>query len=257
MSSLWKHIRVKKGYGGVGDVTEEEKDAIIEKAVSQWEKMGLTQEEMAFGIATMNVESGFNPHVKGTSKTEYGLGQFNDDTWHDAVREYNGKYKTPSEPRIYPDVSRDDPDTQIKAMGAWIRKVWEKAKNLKLRNDPRFQDYNLMEVAYGFWHKGFYKSVDGVKAYLDDADEGYKNKTAQIDFYLDDTYVKAHDALDVRDILSPLNKRGTSGTTKPLRRFRGNGSSSGETLRRDSGDYRRVWRIEPDRSTRGYFICDD
>ncbi len=70
-SSLWRHIKTKKGFGGVGNVTEDEKNAIIEDAVSQWEKMGLTQEEMSFGIATINVESGFNPHVKGISKTEY------------------------------------------------------------------------------------------------------------------------------------------------------------------------------------------
>ncbi len=171
----------------------------------------------------------------------YGLGQFNNYTWHDAVKEYNDNYRSPSESRIYPEVSKDDPDTQIKVMGAWIRKAWEKAQDIA--DDPKLKDYSLLEVAYGLWHAGIYKSVDGVKAYLDDADKGYKNKTAQIDFYLNDTYVKAHDALDIRNILSPMQ-------------FRGSGSSSGETLSRDIGDYRKVWRIEPDGGTRGYFISE-
>ncbi|MBI5344421.1 MAG: glucosaminidase domain-containing protein [Deltaproteobacteria bacterium] len=33
--------------------------------------------------------------------------------------------------------------------------------------------------------------------------------------------------------------------------------SGGKTLRRDTSDYRKVWRIEEDGSTRGYFICND
>ncbi|MBI5809813.1 MAG: hypothetical protein HZB21_01290 [Deltaproteobacteria bacterium] len=255
-SSLWRDIEIKKGLGGVGDVTEAEKDAIIEKAVAQWEKMGLTQNEMAFGIATMNVESGFNPHVKGTSETEYGLGQFNDITWRPAVKEYNDKYRGKTEHRIYPDVSRDDPDAQIKVMGAWIRKVWEKYEKIAL--DPKLKDYDPVEVAYSIWNKGINKSVDGLKTYLNDADEGYKKKKAGIRLYLNNTYFKAHDALDVRDILSPVNKRRSkdpSGTK--TRQFRGSGSGSGETLRRDNGDYRMVWRIEPEGGTRGYFISDD
>lgn len=32
-SSIWRSITIKKVLGGVRDVTEEEKDAIIEKAV--------------------------------------------------------------------------------------------------------------------------------------------------------------------------------------------------------------------------------
>ncbi|MCR4287025.1 MAG: hypothetical protein NUW09_03325, partial [Deltaproteobacteria bacterium] len=196
-------------------------------------------------------------------------GQLTDPTWRDAVKEYNGKYRSKSEPVIYPDVNKDEPGAQIKVMGAWIRKAWAKAITLKLKEDePGLKNYSIMEVAYGLWHEGGagasaeakQRVINQVKKYLDDVDKGYKDKTAEIDFYLNDTYVKAHDALDIRDILSPVPKRrskDSSGATKPARQFHGSRSSSGETLRRDSGDYRIVYRIEPDGSTRGFFICND
>lgn len=59
MSSKRWDIMPKKGKGkdGAGKITEEEKNSIINKAVYKWTKMGLSREEIALGIATMNVES--------------------------------------------------------------------------------------------------------------------------------------------------------------------------------------------------------
>ncbi len=79
MGTVWDNIQIKKGKGGCGDVTVEQKNDLIEHAVSIWEGMGLSDEQIAFGIGVMGLESGFNPHAKGTTSpksVEYGLGQF-------------------------------------------------------------------------------------------------------------------------------------------------------------------------------------
>ena len=60
MTSWWETIGIKKGKGGCGDVTEEQKNSTIDHAVSTWERMGLSDDEIAFGIAVMGLESGFN-----------------------------------------------------------------------------------------------------------------------------------------------------------------------------------------------------
>jgi hypothetical protein len=55
-STDWVTIQGKKGHGA-GMVTDDEKNAIIDRAVSTWEGMGLTDlEKLAFGIATMGPE---------------------------------------------------------------------------------------------------------------------------------------------------------------------------------------------------------
>lgn len=52
MSSIWDNIAIKN-ISGVQSVTNAEKNATIESAVTTWTNMGLTQEQIAFGIATM------------------------------------------------------------------------------------------------------------------------------------------------------------------------------------------------------------
>ncbi len=74
VEELAKGITAKRGPGGAGDVTEEKKKRIINKAVMTWKRQGLSEKQIAFGIATMNIESGLNPGAKGTSKTEKGAG---------------------------------------------------------------------------------------------------------------------------------------------------------------------------------------
>lgn len=59
MASIWDNIKIKKGEGGVGNVTVEQKNSTISNAVSVWTNMGLSEGQTAFGIATMGVESGF------------------------------------------------------------------------------------------------------------------------------------------------------------------------------------------------------
>ncbi len=217
--------------------------------------MGLTQEQRAFGIATMNVESGFNPAAKNPSpkSTAYGLGQFTYPTWQNAVDYYNAKFKGKSEPKIYPDVSISDTDAQIKVMGAWIERVWERATGLA--GDPVLEDYNFMEIAYGVWHQGVYarvedyvnkygENVTGIKTFLDGE---YSNTSLSACF--NSTYVEAHDALDKKDISSRASGSDTSGT----RRRSGQTWYTGETLQRQGIE---VWRIRPDGGTRGYFISE-
>lgn len=249
--NLWKNIKVKKGSGGAGDVTEDEKYAVIEDADSTWGEMGLTQEQKAFGIAVMNVESGFNPAAKNPlpESTAYGLGQFINSAWETAVKYYNAKFRDKSEPWIDTDSSRSDTDAQIKVMGGWIERVWERAG--ALAGDPALEDYNFMEIAYGVWHEGvgarvedyvdkYGRNVKGIKTFLDGE---YSDTSLRSSF--NGTYVEAHDALDKKDILSK-----TSGTK---RRSGQTGGYSGETLQRQGIE---VWRIRPDGGTRGYFISE-
>lgn len=178
MDSIWRDIVIKKGAGGAGRITEEEKDAVITMAVSTWKRMGFTQEQIAFGIATMNVESGFNSAAK-----------------------YPGPEST----------------------------------------------------AYGLWHQGVYADVDGdeksLKHYLDN----YFSNSGT-DRFLNNTYLKADDALDVADILHEGGIRAPS--REIIWRFTQShgGLPSGESLMRDKVDYTIVHRIEPNGSTRGYFI---
>lgn len=258
--NLWQNIEIKEGSGGAGAVTEDEKNATIEKAVSQWESMGLSQEQIAFGIATMNVESGFNSNAKNPApkSTAYGLGQIIDDTWSYAVDDYNRHFRGHG-PKIYPDVSRDDADAQIKVMGAYIDRVWERVK--ELAGDSRLRYNNFMEVAYGIWHQGLGAGIEdrinkkgkliiGVKTYLD----GKEYSHTDTEIYLNGTYKEAHDALDIREISSKAKKSHSNPSGRKKGAGKESDSNSGETLQRDSGDYRVVYRIEPDGSMRGAFI---
>jgi hypothetical protein len=116
MPNWWDIIQIKEGKGGCGDVTEEQKNNLIEHAVSTWENMGLSDEQIAFGIGVMGLGSGFNPRAKGVaSDTESGLGQFTGGTWGDAVKYYNRRpeRKARHEPDIDPVKGREDPHSQV------------------------------------------------------------------------------------------------------------------------------------------------
>ena len=90
--SDWETIQTKKGQD-IGNVTEDQKNATIEKAERTWDKMGLTDEQKAFGIATMGLESGFDPNAKSSAKgsDEHGLGQFKRETWGDGTVTMRGR----------------------------------------------------------------------------------------------------------------------------------------------------------------------
>lgn len=163
----WDTIQIKKGGGGCGDVTEEQKNGNIDHAVSTWEHMGLTDDQIAFGIGLMGVESGFNPHAKGVkSKSEHGLGQFTEKTWKAAVKHYNTRpeHKTRNEPDIDAVKGKDDPSSQIAVIGAWIPNAWGRAAQIPARNRPR--GYGFDELAYGKWHQGVNEPVGKLKEFL-------------------------------------------------------------------------------------------
>lgn len=168
MTSWWENIGIKKGPGGCGDVTKEQKNSTIDHAVSTWKRMGLTDDEIAFGIAVMGLESGFNPHAKGTTaeSVEYGYGQFIDTTWKEAVDHYNTRpeHAALREPNIDPDKIRDDPNSQIAVMGPWIRKTLKRAGTIPVRQRPR--GYSFDEIAYGKWHEGQSKPPEGIGKFL-------------------------------------------------------------------------------------------
>jgi len=152
MEKPWDNIQIKKGKGGCGDVTVEQKNDLIEHAASTWEGMGLSDEQIAFGIGVMGLESGFNPQAKGVaSDTESGLGQFNNETWEDAVRYYNNRpeHVTRHEPDMDPDKGRDDPGSQIAVMGPWLRKAWDRAGTIPGRQRPK--GFGFEELAYQKW----------------------------------------------------------------------------------------------------------
>ena len=154
MGSWWDNIGIKKGTGG--HVTQDQKNSLIEQAVSAWSRMGLTDDEIAFGIGVMGIESEFYPQAKGTTKNsvEYGLGQFTKRTWGDAVNHYNKRpeHEALNERDIDPVKGRDDLDSQIAVMGPWIRKTWGRAGTVPMNRRPT--GYSFDELAYGKWHQG-------------------------------------------------------------------------------------------------------
>ncbi|MBI5493234.1 MAG: hypothetical protein HY893_09915 [Deltaproteobacteria bacterium] len=264
-SIRWGNIKIKKG-GDAGKVTEERKNSIISDSVSKWTSMGLTQKQVAFGIATMGIESGFNPDAKGLSKTERGLGQMNGDTWNRAVNNYNNNFGG----NLDSDLSRKDSASQIAVMGAWIKKVWSMAE--KVTVDPRLSGYSLTEIAYGMWHEGFGDkgNVEKVSDFLRRPD-GFNN--SNIRGYFNSTYNEANNSLyyyyDNACWSQPYNPSviGTE-TSVPITPWhhldpltqrklkdlsQGITIAGGETLRREGNQ---VWRVKTDGGTRGYFISE-
>jgi hypothetical protein len=197
MASAWDNIRIKTGKGRAGDVTEEQKNNLIEHAVSTWEGMGLSEEQIAFGVGVMGLESGFNPHAKGTTSpksVEYGLGQFIDSTWREAVDYYNNRpeHKVRREPKIDADNDRDDPNAQIAVMGPWLRKTWERAGTIPGRQ--RLSGYGFEEIAYQKW-KGMERPPDDINRRLRDPID-YNNPNKRD--YFTTTVDRARQALRMR-----------------------------------------------------------
>ncbi|MBI5885384.1 MAG: transglycosylase SLT domain-containing protein [Deltaproteobacteria bacterium] len=255
MPTRWDTIQGKKGRG-IGQVTNEQKNAVISKAESRWKEMGLTDKEIAFGIATMGVESGFDPKAKSTDpkSTAEGLGQFNDKTWSDAVNLYNKKFNA----HLKPDSSRQDPDAQIAVMGAWIPYVMDRTK--KFEGSSEFKDYNQTEIAYGLWHTGAYASTGQLQDFLIDKDHksGFKNNRA----YLNSTHKEAYEIQtdpwkELRGVpltpshnLDPATLKALKGLPQGLTIRPG----LGDTLRREGN---KVWRIDfGTGKTHGYFISE-
>jgi len=198
MTSWWETIQIKKGPGGCGDVTEEQKNDTIDHAVSTWKGMGLSDDEIAFGIGVMGLESGFNPRAKGTTpkSAEYGLAQFIGDTWKEAVNHYNTRpeHAALGEPHIDPDKGRNDRDSQIAVMGPWIRKTWKRAGTIPGRQRPK--GYSFDEITYGKWHGGQDKKPKAIGEFLADPTE-YHNPNKR-DYFVT-TVDRARQALRMRN----------------------------------------------------------
>lgn len=178
MQSEWSSIRIKKGPGGCGDVTDTKKNDIISRAVVVWGRMGLTDEQIAFGVATMNVEAGFNAKAENPNTKAYGLGQFLKGTWNDAVNYYNKRH----EPDIDSKKGKTDESSQILVMGEWIKYVWNKTSVIK--DHERLRNFGCEEIAYGLWHEGQNAGLSKIAAYLNG---NYK----AVHGFFDETYTEA------------------------------------------------------------------
>lgn len=75
---------------------------VIETAITVWMKMGLTQTQIEYGIAMMNVESGFSPVIKTLSLTDTirGLGQFYAATWNGTAEAFDLQYGLQMQPPV-------------------------------------------------------------------------------------------------------------------------------------------------------------
>lgn len=166
----WKFIPIKRGNNGVGKVTGEYASQIIEQAENEW--LGqLSDEQIAFGIALMNVESGFNPNAAYSGPLPshaFGLGQFQPGTWEAEVAKYNQN----NTDNIDPVADKWNAGAQIKILGQWIDDtLWPRAEAFMA--DPSFSSYSLYDIAYGIhhsWNKTDTKTfLDGAykKEYLD------------------------------------------------------------------------------------------
>jgi hypothetical protein len=205
--SDWVNIQIKQGHGA-GKVTEDQKNATIERALTMWDQMDLklTKEQKAWAAAMMGTESGFysKAHGKTESSDEYGLGQFTKGTWDLAMKHYDDERKNHARshwPAVDQKKAREeqDQDSQIAVMGPWIKKTWDSAG--EVAHDPQLKGYNGNQIAYGKWHGGLSKSAKGVGDYLKE-----NWHTPDIGGYFDVTYDRAMQALKIREDREERNK---------------------------------------------------
>lgn len=194
-STDWDTIQIKE-IPGKKKVTEEQKNATIEHAVKTWEGMELDPAQIAFGTAVMGHESGFDAKAEGTTKDsdEFGLGQFTEGTWKEAVKHYNDERRKPENsnwPAVDPVKGREDHDSQIQVMGPWIRKAWNRAG--EIARDRNVKGYSQEQIAYGKWNQGQNKSAKGVGDYL--KENWFKS---DIGGYFDVAYDRAKQGLSLR-----------------------------------------------------------
>ncbi|MBI5454166.1 MAG: glucosaminidase domain-containing protein [Deltaproteobacteria bacterium] len=118
--------------------------------------------------------------------------------------------------------------------------------------DPEVkEDPELLAVA--LWHDGFATDVNYVNNVIRTMRGPTMRKALEKARSYYEHPLSSYDSIHDRVGLEPsrLSKEG-----KPQQE-RDGGSLSSETLKRDLIDYRMVWRIKEDGSTRGYFICND
>ncbi len=200
MDWIGKNVEIKKGHNGVGNVTDPQMNAIIELAHGIWKNMGLSNEQIAAAIATMNIESGFNPLAEHTQngKTYIGLGQFDEKTWNYAIDLYKKNYGE----KLNPDLERYDILSQIKVMGSYMKyPVWPNA--VYYNANPSLSGNSLQEIAYGLWNRGASRTtykVDMLKTFLEGTKNGqFMNETGGLSGSFNDTYNNIYDELQLRN----------------------------------------------------------
>jgi hypothetical protein len=140
-------IQIKKGAGGVGDLTNEEADKVIEYCIKKWQEFGMTKIDIATGIALINVESGFNYKAKCPSSTAKGLGQFLNPIWNEAVDNANKLNKW----KIDKDKMRMDFETQVIILGKRIQDTLA-PRTLKFQTYSSFSGFKYPEILYSIHH---------------------------------------------------------------------------------------------------------
>ena len=75
-----------QGTTGQEKVTEDRKNALIERAVSTWENMGLTNPQIAFATALMGHKSGFDANVQDAAEARTGTASVSSRTIHGKTR---------------------------------------------------------------------------------------------------------------------------------------------------------------------------
>jgi Ca2+-binding RTX toxin-like protein len=143
----------------------------------------------------MGLESGFNPNARSTSATEYGLGQWTDETWVEAVQKYNQNFGG----LLDPAASRTNPDDQVRVFGAWLQELWGRAEQRS--SDPSLGSRTLPEFTYGLWHDGQNSSARRIHDFLDNRRLTFPQEFAD---YLRDTYNKSLNQLDPAGVYPPL-----------------------------------------------------
>ena len=204
--SFWDTVQIK-GIPGRKKVTEDQKNVLIERAVSTWKSMGLTDPQIAFATTVMGHKSGFDANAQDAAggSDGYGLGQFTDDTWEDAVNRYNDNYQ----PGIDAVEHRKDSDAQIRVIGAWVPHIWGKAG--EIAGDRNVKGYNQAQIAYGTWNQGPDAHPKEVGDYL-------KGKWHDPDMggYFDTTYDRAMQGLKIRKNGEEQNMVWRLTSTSPL-----------------------------------------
>ncbi|MFM0074597.1 DUF3060 domain-containing protein [Paraburkholderia sediminicola] len=134
---------------------------IIAKAVSTWQAMGIPGNVIAFGIAMMNTESGYNVSAQAPGSTGYGLGQFLTGSLQDALTLYNKTYDGDFTAADY----QSSAEAQIDIIGGSLQTVWNRAVALQAQNSG-LASQPTADVAYGIWHQGLYASSTSVQGFL-------------------------------------------------------------------------------------------
>ena len=78
-------------------------EAVIDSAVLVWMQMGLTNAQIMYGLASINVESGFFPNITNNlpNSTIRGLGQITDGTWHGAAETLDAAFNLAPDDNAY------------------------------------------------------------------------------------------------------------------------------------------------------------